>query len=433
MKTSDDPRRVAVQVLLYLEKNRHTPVQAVLHTRLSRLTQASSRALCTELVYGVLRMECRLEAVLRRVLPRPEQLPRPCMLVLLLGSYSLLFLEHDAPYAVLDWSVRYIRRQFGQGLARVVNGALRTLQRMGDGPRKEAFYVRDAPDPIACTALFCGVPLWIARLWEQGYGPETARLLLQRSARRPAACLRCNARHAEGETLRQALLAAGGEAVGAYAVRFPAGKLPDDVLGRPLVSWMAAGVCSRQAAGSLAVLEALMTDAAAPLWDACAGQGGKTLALLERGKALRLASDPHAGRLKMLCREAGRLGLEMPGVLCADMTRPPVCHWKGDILLDVPCSGLGTLARRPDIRRRPAQALLPLLQLQSRLLDAARACVPSGAALWYMTCTLHPAENEGQIRAYLQRHPSDRLEQVWQTPHEDPLLEGMFGARLRVR
>jgi 16S rRNA (cytosine967-C5)-methyltransferase len=168
-----------------------------------------------------------------------------------------------------------------------------------------------------------------------------------------------------------------------------------------------------------------------PIWDACAGQGVKCCALLERGMQVSLASDTHWPRLRRISSECHRLGLTPPLAVQASALDPPLRFTPGTIVLDVPCSGLGVLASRPDIRRhRQAVQLQGLIHLQAAMLEAAYAEVGAGGHIAYITCTQNPAENEDQIRELLVRHPAAKLAQEWNSPSDDRLLEGMYAALL---
>ena len=111
-----------------------------------------------------------------------------------------------------------------------------------------------------------------------------------------------------------------------------------------------------------------------------------------------------------------------------------VVRWEGDIVLDVPCSGLGVLARRPDIAMNVTPEKIADLQaIQAKLLAQAARTLQPGRRIAYITCTLNPAENENAIRAFLQTRGDFTLQAEWQTPHDHPWLEGMYGAVLQKK
>lgn len=390
------------------------------------------RGLCSELVYGYLRLEIRIAFILSRVLPRPDSLPRPLLLVLGLAAYGLLFQDRVPDHAAVFSAVATARSLYGQGLSRVANGALRSVQRLGHAPLERAFYARkDAPEgSVAADGLFYSLPAWILVQWREAYGLEAAEALCRRSSERPWSALRVNARHADAERLRSALLACGGLQAGEWGVAFGPGQLPGVALEHPLEVWQRKGALSFQSAGSQLVLEHLgIYGWREPVWDVCAGYGGKTAALLERGVAVRLATDRNAGRLAGLPGQCGRLGLSCPVVVRADAVMPPVSRWDGHLLVDAPCTGLGVLSRRPDIRRRPVAYARELEELQRAMLERLAALLRPGMRLAYVTCTLRPQENERRVD--MLAATGLRVVAQWCTPSDHSWLEGMFGAVLQ--
>ena len=327
----------------------------------------------------------------------------------------------------------------------MVNGALRSIQRFGTAVDTPEFYVVDKEGAVADEwdglCRYYSLPRWLGDLWHDAYGREAALCLMRRSFARPWSGVRVNARHEAAEDLladlRRCAKEACGEPVGRWGVAFAPGGLPARVLGQSLSQWRASGALSLQSAGSQLAVQALELDRwNAPVWDACAGFGGKSAALLEQGINVTLCTDRSWSRLRHLpgvCRE---LRLPRPAVCLADACAPPLTSWNGHILLDAPCSGLGVLARRPDIRkdsRRSPADLKQLEALQNRMLLRLGALLQQGLELAYITCTLNPTENELAVSRLLAARPELALLRQWQTPHEHPWLEGMYGAVLRRR
>lgn len=403
------------------------------------------RHLCSELVYGCMRAEIRIAYLLGRVLPKPERLPLPLRHILELAVYALLFQERVPDHAAVHSAVAQAERLFGRSLARVTNGALRSIQRFGAAVDTREFYVVGKEGALADEwgglCRYYSLPRWLGDLWHHAYGGEAALCLMRRSFARPWSGVRVNARHEAAEELlaglRHCAKEGCGEAVGRWGVAFAPGELPAHVLGQSLSLWRAIGALSLQSAGSQLAVQALELDCwDAPVWDACAGFGGKSVALLEQGIDVTLCTDRSWSRLRHLpgvCRE---LHLPRPAVCLADACAPPLRGWNGHILLDAPCSGLGVLARRPDIRkdsRRTPADLKQLAALQDRMLLRLSALLQQGRELAYITCTLNPTENELAVGRLLAARPELMLLRQWQTPHGHPWLEGMYGAVLRRR
>ena len=430
-----DARDLAVQVLLRLDGTL-APVQAVLHRLLAcAVCGPADAALCSELCYGVLRMEIRLHWLLARFLKMPEKLPPRMRCVLLVAVYALLFLEGMPAYAVVDWAVASVKREYGGTLARVANGCLRGIDREGTAPLTYAYYNAAGQEALMQQAVYYSLPLWIVRLWHNDYGSDKAALLMAKSSARPVAGLRVNKLRTDWEDVARQLEHAGAQRLAAtcFAVTPKIRAQAEDQCS--LIALLAEGRLSRQGAASQLVLHTLCPEIwPEPVWDACAGQGTKSCALLELGKNVYMSSDTHLPRLRRIDGECRRLQLPMPLVVQASALHPPLRRKAGTIVLDVPCSGLGVLASRPDIRRhRRTKDVQVLLRRQAAMLEAAHGALPSGGHIAYITCTQNPAENEEQIRAFLGRHPTAELAKEWNSPAENMLLEGMYAALLVKR
>jgi len=430
-----DVRDLAVQVLLLLDGTR-APVQAVLHRVLAcAACSAAEAALCTELCYGALRMEIRLRWLLARFLKMPEKLPLRMRYILLVAVYALLFLEGMPVYAVVDWAAASVKRTYGSTLSRVANGCLRNICREETAPLAYAYYHAAGQEALMQQAVYYSLPLWIVRLWHNGYGPDRTALLMAKSAARPSTGLRVNRLRTEWGDVARLLENAGVQRLAAACFAVTP-KIRAQVEEQCfLAALLAEGRLSRQGAASQLALFTLAPEIwPDPVWDACAGQGTKSCALLELGKSVYMSSDTHLPRLRRIDGECRRLQLPMPLVVHASALYPPLRREAGTIVLDVPCSGLGVLASRPDIRRhRKAQDVQVLLRRQAAMLEAAHAVLSSGGHIAYITCTQNPAENEEQIRAFLRRHPAAVLAQEWNSPAENMLLEGMYAALLVKR
>ena len=440
----EDARDLALQALVLMDEG--TPVQAAVDAVLAASALAPrERRLAAELVYGCARERIRIDAILGRLLRKPGSLPRPMLHCLAMAVHSLLFQSRIPAHAAISEAVRQVNRLYGQRLGRVANGVLRSLQRLGEAPLELAWYAEpgDAPSLRAWRAAcrFWSLPDSIADLWRDAYGEEAALALMRRSFLRPWTGIRINAQHPEAQALRAALVAAVPAAeranIGPWGMAFSPGTLPDETLGEPLARLREQGLLDFQSAGSQAILLELgLAHWQKPVWDACTGVGGKSLALLEAGVPVRLATDMSARRLGLFTATLARRGLQQTAVALADAMRPPLRRWAGHILVDAPCSGLGVLARRPDIRfpgRRSAEVMRAYAQTQQGILAAVSARLERGCELAYLTCTLNPQENEAVVEGLLAQDSGLELARMWTTPLEHPWLEGMFGAVLRRR
>ncbi|MEW5774351.1 MAG: transcription antitermination factor NusB [Thermodesulfobacteriota bacterium] len=418
-------RRLALDALADC-LDRGEDAQAALDAALARLRpDPRDAALATGLVYGYLRLKLRLDHLLSTLLRDPAKLPRPMLRILGLAAFELLHLDKVPDYAVLDWAVEAVKAKSGQSLARVANGVLRAVQRLGRDAASPDFYAQDKPAEPVFLSRFYAAPAWIVDLWLTSYGPEAARSLLAASIAPPPLGLRLHLDRPGAQEHFNRLAAAPD----CLAVLAPGLALAPGA--DPGFDPDAASFAARQ---SLAGQEAMHRLGAAawprPVWDACCGRGGKAALLQALGPGPVFASDPNLPRLRGLRQDFGRLGLPALAFCARADAPPPLARPVPLALLDAPCSGLGVLARRPDIKhKRDPMGLRGLVSLQSRILDHALAAVPPGGQLAYLTCTLNPQENEEQVDALLARAPV-RLEQAWSTPPDSPLREFFYGALL---
>ena len=491
-KAGHDPRAAALSVLMAVVHGNEDS-QAALNKVLNRegfSIAPSDKGLCTELVYGVLRQYVRLEAFVLGFLSRPDKLPDEMRLLLLQTLYEMAFLRVPH-HAGVNWAVGHVRNRFGKGLASVTNGVLRSMQRglrefLYDGDEKERCV--DAQS----LARRYGAPLWLAQLWHGAYGADDCEKLLRAALSAPPSGIRLNRARPDWEARRAALvqqpLAVEEKIPGKAPGKTPE-KAPEEEMAEPAtaphsgplavgpagLAYFAAlpwavkdmlkkGAASRQSVASYEALEVLLPATwPRPVWDCCAGRGGKSLPLLEQGLAVGLASDISAARLKGFAQEYTRLELTEPpcpalclldasdidarpllmGEIQHETKTPPNLDKKADmatallpeafatILIDAPCSGLGTLARRPEIKlRRSPKDLENLAGLQARILEAAWQRLEPGGCIVYLTCTLNPAENQGQIARFLAEHPSARLHTEYTTPFDAPFGEFFYAARV---
>ncbi len=441
-----DARSLAVQVLLHVKPSQ--PLQASLDTGLrnTSLTQ-KDHALCTELAYGTMRFALRLDAVLDTLMKKRSAVPQEMQVILRVAAYALLYLDRVPHHATVNWAVEIIKRRFGQSLSKVTNGTLRSIIRLEGKALERDFYAQ------ACD--YFSVPAWLYKHTVASYGQEDAERIFTRSLQRPKIGIRLNPRHKLYDALKEyfenngkseTVEAVEGEhdtassftakAVGWTGFVFEQGHCPREVLGQNTNKLHDAGAFSWQAAGSQIVLkkcfEAVPDLKFSPLWDACAGQGGKSLALLEQGLEVPLATDINKGRLMLLRETAHRLKVPCPEVVCASASSFVTQDWQGNILLDVPCSGFGTLSRRPEIRlHRSQNDMLNLVGLQKKILRASYAALAAGQYIIYMTCTLNPVENEKLLAKFLEQESGAQMVFSWQTPHDHAYLEGMYVAVIK--
>ena len=451
------PRRLAWRVLEAVAAGAYA--DNALERELAKSNLAPlDRGLATELAYGAIRQRLLLDAWIdaHGRLKASRQPPRLRWL-LHVGLYQLLFSSRVPASAAVNTSVELAKEAGFARLAPVVNGLLRAVAR-ARGPRESqgaaavpgilphadgapaltGWQGLALPEAEADSlALRHSLPPWLATQLLQWCRPEEAEAFGRSSNTPPALDLRINRRR----TNRAEVLAAFGAAG-------PTARALDDQ------AW---GLCLSEASGDLRGLPGFTeghwcvqdrtAQAIAPLLapqpgqrvlDACAAPGGKSTHLAElmddRGEIW--AVDRSESRLKKVVANAERLGMASIQGLAADATellelRP---QWHGSfdrILVDAPCSGLGTLARHADARWRiQPDTIAQLAELQQRLLERLATLLKPDGRLVYATCTVHPQENREVVAGFLAHHPSWRLvqdQQWWPAPQAG---DGFYAAVL---
>ncbi|SAY38644.1 16S rRNA (cytosine(967)-C(5))-methyltransferase (EC 2.1.1.176) [Candidatus Synechococcus spongiarum] len=369
---------------------------------------AADRALTMELTYGSIRQRRLLDHWLDYCGAVPAQQQPPLLRWLLhLGLYQLLF-AHRIPEAVAVSSTVELAKAHGLGsLAAVVNGILRAVVRCRQ--RQE-----EPPLPRQPTARFAArhsLPDWLAALLLQWLPEEEAVTFATLINQPPHLDLRINRLRATVAEV-QAAWGAVDQPLLPIAMAPQGLQLPQGVGAMAQQPGYDTGQWSVQDRAAQLVAPLLQPQPGHVVVDMCAAPGGKTthIAELMGDQGRIIAVDHSAGRLGRLQRNARRLGLRSIQTRCADARALPHLHGCADrVLLDAPCSGLGTLARHACARwRLSPEAIAKLQVLQRQLLNEALQLVRPGGRLVYATCTVHPSENQTQINVLLSQHPQWR-------------------------
>jgi 16S rRNA (cytosine967-C5)-methyltransferase len=386
----------------------------------------AERGWLQELAYGTVRLRGRLDHLLEHhVRGGVERLDPPVLDLLRLGAYQLLYMGSVPPYAAVSQTVEQIRDQAGRGAGGLGNAVLRALQRdLGEGgPDALAHRFPDPEaDPAGHLSTWGSHPRWLVDRWLARWEVDEVRALVEHDNRVPPLALAPLDGDVEGSVER--LEAHGIEAEPTPGVPgsllLPRGSDP-----RAALRICPASVIQDPAA--TAVAHSVRPPEGAWVADLCAAPGGKAL-VVAGGGAYVLAADRSVPRLDLLREAAGRARVEV-GLVAADARRPPV-RKAPVVLLDVPCTGTGTLARHPDARwRLEPSHVEEMSRLQEAILEGAARCVKPGGLLVYATCSLEPEENDERVAAFLETHPGFRGEAI---PGSGPGVPSTSGGRSMV-
>jgi 16S rRNA (cytosine967-C5)-methyltransferase len=457
-----NPRQLALFALKDLETGSFTDI--VLDRLLSKFELSDvDRHLFTELVNGIVRRKRTLDAIIDKLAKQPAHRQPPDLRQLLrLGLYQLRYLDRIPDSAAVNTTVDLAKANGLTGLAGVVNGILRQYIRLQD--RQEE--VLDLPqDSIARLGVLYSFPDWLVAQWLVELGSIETEQLCQAFNQVPTIDLRVNilkidpAFHPDlSQTARIAAqrtkLIDLFQAAGSQAIPIP--HLPQglrfvgNVGAISQLPGYTTGLWTIQDSSAQLVTHLLDPQPHEVVIDACAAPGGKTthIAELMGNTGQVLALDKTASRLKKVQQNIDRLQLNTVKILTGDSCGFSELTTTADrVLLDAPCSGLGTLHRRADARwqKTPAQ-IQDLAKLQAKLLENTATWVKPGGVLVYATCTVCSIENEDVILPFLAAHPDWKIElppadsplatlvtdagwlKVW--PHRQQ-MDGFFMVKLR--
>lgn len=378
-----------------MEERRGEPASLLADPRYGSLSSAD-RDLAMEIVFGVLRWRGSLDWVLAHHASRPlAELDATILLALRIGLYQIRHLDRVPGRAAVDESVR-LAETYGAARGKgMVNAVLRSALRQPGAP---AFPNREA-DPLGHLTSAMSHPRWLAKRYLERLGLERAEARCRAQNRTPPVHLRVSARIGVEEA--RASLAREG-VVSEKLVEAPRGLRV--VSGAIFESrLLAQGIVFPQDAGSQLVPLLLQVERSDRVLDVCAAPGGKATAMSElASEGSVVAVDRRRRRARLLRAISERLQADNLHPVVADGRSLPFEARFARILLDVPCSSLGTLRRNPDVRWRVEETdLEPLASLQLDLLRSSSRLLADDGRLVYATCSTEPEENERVVEGFL--------------------------------
>ena len=388
------PARIAAFEILLRVDREDAFASELLHSSQYEALSDSDHRLTTELVMGVLRWRPALdEEIAKRSSLKLSRLDPEVLTALRLAAYQLMFLDRIPPRAAIHQSVELVKRARKRSAVPFVNALLRKL-----ASSKPPVPVIAESHTASDLARFSAHPQWLVERWVQGFGIDTARQICSYDQRIPETSLVIRGNTASEELQNHGLELAPGRLLASSRrlVKGDLAKIPAVLRDRIAI----------QDEGSQLV--ALLLGAGSRILDCCAAPGGKTRALAERNPAATvIAAELHPHRARLL-----RTLVTLPnvGVIVADARTLPIAGGFDRVLVDVPCSGTGTLARNPEIKwRRKLEDLADLQARQTEILHSAMQHVASAGKLVYSTCSLEKEENDEVVEKVLSAHKSFRL------------------------
>ncbi|MBR5110922.1 MAG: 16S rRNA (cytosine(967)-C(5))-methyltransferase RsmB [Clostridia bacterium] len=437
-------RKVALQIFQdVVRKDAYAALSLDDRLKNTNLPQLDKR-FCASIVYTTLENLIRIDYALSFFLKDAESLEPTVRDILRISACQLLFHDRIPENAIVDEAVKLTRGAGLEGLTGLTNAVLRSMVR----GKNEIKWPRPEEGAKYLSIMY-SVPMWLAERLTAAYGPETAEAICSYRSESHFTTIRPNMNQYTDEAF-EALLqkkvweVEKGAVAHAYRVRRAAEIAQDaDYL---------AGHFSIQGESSMLAAQAVNVRAGMQVLDCCAAPGGKTAYLAESmGGAGRVyAWDLHEHRVTLIRAMMRRLRLEnvRPAVRDAAVLKEDLAGAMDAVLLDAPCSGLGVMDDKPDIKYRATpESVRELKETQEKLLDTCCQYVKRNGTLVYSTCSVLPEENGEQVKRFLEKHPEFTLAPLPETidqrfrkeytetglqllPHRDG-VEGFFIARMK--
>lgn len=391
-------RQTAFEILSKIQKDSSYSNLTVDSALASTELNDADSAFVSALVYGVLERSYTLDYQLAQNLKQPLKKLKPQVLtVLRLGAYQLLFMDKVPDSAAVNESVKLVKNNGCAFAGSLVNAVLRNVSRNG-------LSLPDESDEATYYSVKYSFPEDLVRFWIKHYGPQNAVGIMSSCVGRPPLTVRVNTLKTEKEKLADILR------VENIDVKY------SDVdnslsLGKcgsvEKLDAFADGLFHVQDNASQLCAAALAPEEGDTVIDLCAAPGGKsfTLAQMMNNTGKIIACDIHNHRLELIRQGAARLGVTNIECRSNDASEYSAQLPLADkVLCDVPCSGLGIVRRKPEIRNKPLDELKTLPPVQLQILETASRYVKNGGRLVYSTCALNPNENEKVCRSFLAAH-----------------------------
>ena len=401
-----NPRAIAFRVLLKIEQDGAYSNLALNHAIRENKLGGVDSAFVSALVYGVLERKITLDYIIKQYSKIPlRKIELKTKIILRMGIYQLLFMDKVPDSAAVNESVILAKKQRMQQSAGFINGILRSITRT-----EPPYRLPDESDKPYFLSIKYAVPQELVRLWLASYGESNTEQLLQSLSGRPQLFIRVNTLKTDRDSLKAAL-----EQEGVVCEDVPVLPNALSLSHTGAIERLAAyrqGLFHVQDLSSQLCVEMLSPQPRQVVHDVCAAPGGKafTSAQYMQNRGKLYACDLFDHKLKLIRDGAQRLGITAVVAGKRDAATGMPLPTADRILCDVPCSGLGILSRKPEIRSKSDLIPQELPALQYQILCHSAENLAVGGRLVYSTCTLNPAENGENVRRFLSEHPNFRGE-----------------------
>lgn len=386
------------------------------------------RRFCTELVYGTIKVGASLDWKISKYVNRPlEKIDEKILAVLRVGMYQIFFLDRVPNSAAVNESVEIAKKFCGIGASKFVNGVLRSAVRE---PQKSDFPNDESVETLALKSFH---PAWLVKLFVEEFGLETAKKICATNNIEPPLCLRVNLLKSNRTEILNELKKFGATAEPSQLV--PEGIIVKSHGALDSFKPLKFGMCQVQDESSMIAAHWLNPAENDFVIDCCAAPGGKAthIAELMKNRGRIVAADIYEIKLQHIRENSKRLGIKIiePILLDARNIGEKFFNQADKVLIDAPCSGLGVIRRKADLRwKKTFEEIAELPQLQSEILASAAKTVKKGGTIIYSTCTIIRRENEEIVENFIKLNKNFKIiEMKTFLPHVDG-TDGFFIAKL---
>jgi len=384
-------REAAYSALIRIEKSgKYTNLELSAMITKQAFSQ-KEKALFTILLYGVTERLLTLDYIIGR-LTDGKSITKEVKCILRVGLYQILYLEKIPPSAACNESVNICKKYIGNKASGLVNAVMRRAAREKD----YILHLFDCPESTVDLSVKYSLPEWLCEMWIADFGKDKAISLMEHTFSRKPISLRVNTLKNSTEELVKALADLGIESqkseLSDTAVNLKSNVPISDIL--PLEE----GRCFVQDEASQLCVSALSARPGETVIDCCACPGGKSFgAAIDMGNTGNLLSfDLHASKLSLIRSGAEKLGIDIikTDAKNASIFDESLSEYADRVICDVPCSGLGVISKKPDIRYKDASEIERLPEIQYAILSNVSRYLKPGGTLIYSTCTLNKRENQ---------------------------------------
>lgn len=415
----DAARETALKVLVKIDRDGAYSNMALKESLSGGRLTERDRHFATSLVYGTLDRRYTLDYIIGCYSKiKLKKLSVYVLNILRMGIYQLKFMDRVPDSAAVNESVNLAKRYAHGGSAGFVNGVLRSVI------RGEIKYPSDKYEYLSVKYSY---PVWLVKAWTKDYGDDFAEELMRAFSKPQKLHLRANTLKLSAAELALRLEKYNAEAAGDAVICDGF-----DISGSKLYS---DGCFTVQDMAAQAAAICLAPEPGQTVIDMCAAPGGKTshMAELMKNKGVIYAFDIYEHKTELINKNAKRLGISIIRAKCGDasVTDEKMLNTADKILCDVPCSGLGLVGRKPEIKWNREENAEELCELQIKILENAAKYLKSGGEILYSTCTLNKRENEGVTDKFTERNKSfKKIYEKTYYPHIDG-TDGFYICKLK--